>query len=107
MTEEAFRAFYERTSRSVWAYLSRLTGDTHLADDLLQETFYRFLRANGSYESEAHRRNGLEHRGLCVLSLQQRGGVAARVALPMTSRRRVRTREFLVFNQELATLLKA
>lgn len=59
MTEEAFRAFYERTARSVWAYLSRLTGDMHLADDLLQETFYRFLRANGSYESEAHRRNYL------------------------------------------------
>ena len=27
MTEEAFRAFYDRTARSVWAYLARLTGD--------------------------------------------------------------------------------
>jgi RNA polymerase sigma-70 factor (ECF subfamily) len=59
MTEEAFGVFYERTARSLWAYLSRLTGDRHLADDLLQETYYRFLRANGSYESEAHRKNYL------------------------------------------------
>ena len=59
MTEEAFRAFYERTARSVWGYLSRLTGDPAMADDLLQETYYRFLRANATHESEAHRRNVL------------------------------------------------
>jgi RNA polymerase sigma-70 factor (ECF subfamily) len=59
MTEEAFGLFYERTARSLWAYLSRLTRDPHLADDLLQETYYRFLRANGSYQSEAHRKNYL------------------------------------------------
>jgi RNA polymerase sigma-70 factor (ECF subfamily) len=59
MTEEAFRSFYDRTSRSVWGYLARLTGDPALADDLLQDAYYRFLRAGGQYESEAHRRNSL------------------------------------------------
>ena len=59
MTEEAFRAFYDRTSRSVWAYLLRLTGDAATADDLLQDTYYRFLRADATHESEAHRRNTL------------------------------------------------
>jgi RNA polymerase sigma-70 factor (ECF subfamily) len=59
MDEETFRAFYDRTSRALWAYLSRLTGDRQLAEDLLQETYYRFLRANRDYESEAHRRNSL------------------------------------------------
>lgn len=59
MEEEAFRVFYERTARSVWAYLSRMTGDGHLADDLLQETYYRFLRARAEYASDAHRQNAL------------------------------------------------
>lgn len=59
MDEEAFRAFYDRTSRRLWSYLSRITGDQQLADDLMQETYYRFLRAAASYESDAHRRNSL------------------------------------------------
>src|SRR5207247_9164709 len=59
MDEEAFRAFYERTARSVWVYLSRITGDAQAADDLLQETYYRFLRAERKYSSDAHRKNYL------------------------------------------------
>ena len=59
MDEDAFRSFYERTARGVWAYLARLTGDRQLADDLLQEAFYRFLRAKATHETEAHRRNSL------------------------------------------------
>lgn len=59
MDEEEFRAFYERTARPLWAYLSRVTGDPHAADDALQEAYYRFYRAGSRYESEAHRRNSL------------------------------------------------
>ena len=59
MDEDAFRLFYERTARPVWAYLSRMSGDARLADDLLQEAYYRFLRANVAHESDAHRRNYL------------------------------------------------
>jgi RNA polymerase sigma-70 factor (ECF subfamily) len=59
MDEDTFRAFYDRTARGVWAYLARITGDRQLADDLLQETFYRFLRTTATHESEAHRRNSL------------------------------------------------
>jgi RNA polymerase sigma-70 factor (ECF subfamily) len=59
MDEETFRAFYDRTARSVWAYLSRLTGDAQLADDLLQETYYRFLRIDRNFSSDAHRRHYL------------------------------------------------
>jgi len=59
MDEDAFRLFYERTARPVWAYLARMSGDARLADDLLQETYYRFLRANVTHESDAHRRNYL------------------------------------------------
>jgi RNA polymerase sigma-70 factor (ECF subfamily) len=59
MDEDTFRAFYDRTSRALWAYLSRMTGNGHAADDLLQESYYRFLRTRVDYESEAHRRNYL------------------------------------------------
>jgi RNA polymerase sigma-70 factor (ECF subfamily) len=59
MDEESFRGFYERNARGLWAYLARVTGDREQADDLLQETFYRFLRAASTYESESHRRNSL------------------------------------------------
>jgi RNA polymerase sigma-70 factor, ECF subfamily len=56
MDEESFRAFYERTARPLHAYLSRMTGDLSMADDLLQDTYYRFLRARTSWDNEAHRR---------------------------------------------------
>jgi RNA polymerase sigma-70 factor, ECF subfamily len=59
MDEDSFRVFYERTARPVWAYLARMTGEPRLADDLLQEAYYRFLRARVAHQSEAHRRNYL------------------------------------------------
>lgn len=59
MDEDAFRGFYDRTARGVWAYLARVTGNREQADDLLQETYYRFLRAAATHESEEHRRNSL------------------------------------------------
>jgi RNA polymerase sigma-70 factor (ECF subfamily) len=59
MDEDAFRAFYDRTARGVWAYLARITGDRQAADDLLQECYYRFLRAKVAHEDESHKRNYL------------------------------------------------
>ena len=59
MDEEAFRAFYDRTARALWAYLARITGDRQAADDLLQECYYRLLRARVAHDDEAHRRNYL------------------------------------------------
>jgi RNA polymerase sigma-70 factor (ECF subfamily) len=59
MTEEAFRVFYELTARPVRVYLSRMCGDDRLAEDLLQETYYRFLRSSTAFESDDHRRNYL------------------------------------------------
>src|SRR5919201_7033510 len=59
MDEDAFRAFYERTAPSLWGYLARISGDRQVADDLLQESYYRLLKAREAFESETHRRNYL------------------------------------------------
>jgi type IV pilus assembly protein PilC len=59
-----------------------------------------------SAENEAHLRHEMEEKGLYILSLQPKNAIAG-VAIRLPQRRGVNTREFLVFNQELATLLKA
>jgi RNA polymerase sigma-70 factor (ECF subfamily) len=59
MDEEEFRVFYERTSRPLWAYLSRIAVSAQEADDVLQEAYYRFYRAAAQHTDEAHRRNSL------------------------------------------------
>jgi type IV pilus assembly protein PilC len=57
-------------------------------------------------DSEARLRQEFEEKGLYVLAIQ-RAGRAALGSLKLPRRSRISTREFLVFNQELATLLKA
>src|SRR3989440_2931004 len=57
-------------------------------------------------ESEARLRRELEDKGLFVLDIH-RAGRQALAGLRLPYRRRVPARDFLVFNQELATLLKA
>src|SRR5216117_2431440 len=57
-------------------------------------------------DNEARLRHELEEKGLYVLSLHPKGAVAG-LSLHLPQRHKVNTREFLVFNQELATLLKA
>ena len=73
----------------------------------------RLVTANGeivegiySAENEGRLRHDLEEKGLHVLSLNARGSATS--WLPgLFARRRIPRHEFLVFNQELATLLKA
>lgn len=59
MDEESFRAFYDRTARPLWAYLSRVSGNHAVADDLFQACYLRFLTARLPQTSEAHRKNYL------------------------------------------------
>ncbi len=47
--EEAFASFYRRTARALWAYLSRVSGNAALADDLAQESYLRFLCADAPW----------------------------------------------------------
>jgi type IV pilus assembly protein PilC len=62
----------------------------------------------GTYiaDSEARLRRELEEKGLFVLSLQRRGALPG-LGLSTGHRAKIRQQEFLVYNQELATLLKA
>lgn len=57
-------------------------------------------------ESEAGLRREFEEKGLYVLAIRQAGRRAV-AGLSLPRRRSVPSREFLVFNQELATLLRA
>ncbi len=59
MDEERFRILYQRTSRPLWSYLSRVSGSPTLADDLLQESYCRFLTSVRKDMSDEHRRNYL------------------------------------------------
>jgi len=46
MDEAAFRVFYGETAPRLRSYIRRASGDAALADDIAQESFLRFLRAN-------------------------------------------------------------
>lgn len=59
MDEAAFRDLYARTARPLWGYLARSTGNEALADDLLQESYFRLIRAEFRPESDDHARNFL------------------------------------------------
>jgi RNA polymerase sigma-70 factor (ECF subfamily) len=56
MDEQTFRVFYENTARLLWSYLSRIMGSPTLADDLMQESYYRFLRADLKSEEAAYQK---------------------------------------------------
>lgn len=46
MDEGAFCSIFEEMAPLLRSYIRRVSGDAALADDILQETFYRFLRAD-------------------------------------------------------------
>ena len=46
MNEAVFRAFYDNTCRLLFAYLLRVSGNRDLAEDVLQESYCRFLSAD-------------------------------------------------------------
>ena len=85
-----------------------------LADNHLSVEFRcRIASPNGEIiegvyvaETEGKLRHELEEKGLYVLSMQPKGAIAG-LSLRLPQSHHINMREFLIFNQELATLLKA
>jgi RNA polymerase sigma-70 factor (ECF subfamily) len=59
MDEQEFQAFYRRTAHRLHTYLTSASRDAVLADDLLQESYYRLLRSGFQATDDTHRRNYL------------------------------------------------
>ncbi len=59
MDEQSFRLFYERTSRQLQAYLVAATSSPTVAEDLLQESYFRLIRADVRVNDDNHRKNYL------------------------------------------------
>jgi len=56
LDDASFGAFYERTSKALWAYVYRVTGHAADADDIVQEAFCRLLRADIAGGEDGHRK---------------------------------------------------
>jgi len=111
MDEQAFRAFYERTARSLWSYLARLTNDRSLAEDLVQESYYRFLRASLKSDDEAYQKNLLFRIGTNLARdhwrrtpRAERADVEATETLPANDRTAERVQQSSDLGRALASL---
>jgi RNA polymerase sigma-70 factor (ECF subfamily) len=56
MDEQQFQLLYDATARPIHAYLIGVTGQRDIADDVLQETYYRFLQRHPAGMSAAETR---------------------------------------------------
>ena len=57
LSEAAFGDLYRLEARRLWAYAYRVTGQAHDADDIVQESFCRVLRADiGALDPDERRR---------------------------------------------------
>lgn len=52
--KEIWEKFYENYSRSFWFYIYKICGDEQMADDVFQESFYKFLKAKINFQNEKH-----------------------------------------------------
>lgn len=52
--KEIWEKFYENCSRSFWFYIYKVCGNEQMADDVFQESFYKFLKAKLHFQNEKH-----------------------------------------------------
>lgn len=79
VNEDRFLALYHRTASSVRGYLRRVGGDAALADDLLQETYVRFLQSGRSDLEEVAQKRYLFRIAINLLHDHRRKATRERV----------------------------
>lgn len=52
--KEIWEKFYENYSHSFWFYIYKICGDEPMADDIFQESLYKFLKAKINFQNEKH-----------------------------------------------------
>lgn len=81
LSPETFQDFYAQTARPLKSYLVRLTGNAAIADEVLQEAYYKLLRAELPALSERERKNYLFRIATNLVRDMYRGKVEG--ALPL------------------------
>jgi RNA polymerase sigma-70 factor (ECF subfamily) len=59
LKKESFRNFYRSFSKPFWFFILKICGDASMADDIFQESFYRFFRAAPGALDERQRKSYL------------------------------------------------
>jgi len=44
MNKESFNRFYKKYSKAFWFFVCKTCGDSNMADDIFQESFFKFVR---------------------------------------------------------------
>ncbi len=57
MDDPEFKLFYETHAKRLWAYVYRLTKDSALSDDIVQESFIRFLNRDLGFLTESQKKS--------------------------------------------------
>jgi RNA polymerase sigma-70 factor (ECF subfamily) len=50
--KENWEKFYDNYSRSFWFYIFKICGNEQIADDVFQESFYKFLKVKINFQDE-------------------------------------------------------
>jgi RNA polymerase sigma-70 factor, ECF subfamily len=79
MDSDAFAGFYQRSAPALRAYLVRVSGNAALADDLMQESYLRFLCATRPEGGEVNYRRYLFRIATNLLKDHWRRPLAARI----------------------------
>ena len=112
LDDASFGAFYQRTSRPLWGYVYRVTGQAADADDIVQEAYCRLLRVElpddelqrrkylyrvaGNLLVDRWRRRGNEASAEALEELAAALGVGRRSVKVMLFRAKRRLRDLLV-----------